>query len=158
MLGKKGRFEKKLARGEAGRAPATILRVTKLLPGTAPTTVAVGTYRAHVRVEPTDEPSFEASVTMHVTSASFTPRVGEQIPVIYHESSVAWDTDSAHEERGRLAGARLDLKPDERDRFRATLLARLDEQRAKGKIDDAEYLARRAEIEADPELRSVSGS
>lgn len=158
MFGKKGRFEKKLARGEAGRAPATILRVTKLLPGTAATPVAVGTYRARVRVEPAGEPSFEASVTMHVTSSSFTPRVGEQIPVIYHEGSVAWDAAEAQEQVGRRAAERHEFKPEERERFRTMLFARLDELRATGKIDDAEYLARRAEIEADPQLRSVSGS
>jgi hypothetical protein len=95
MSGKTGRFEKQLARGEAGRAPATILRVTKLLPGTPAPGDSGGTFRARVRVEPAGDPAFEASVTMHVTSESFEPRVGVQIPVIYHEGSVAWDTGEA---------------------------------------------------------------
>ena len=93
MSGKTGRFEKQLARGEAGRAPATILRVTRLLPGAPAVGDSGGTFRARVRVEPAGDPAFEASVTMHVTSESFEPRVGAQIPVVYHESSVAWDPE-----------------------------------------------------------------
>jgi hypothetical protein len=158
MLGRKGRFGKKLARGEAGRAPATVLRVTRLLPGTSPTGVGVGTFRVHVRVEPPAATSFEASLTMHVTSGFFEPRLGERIPVIYHEGSVAWDSDAAQAEFGSRAAVRHEFKPGERERFRATLLSRLDELHAAGKIGDAEYAVRRAEIEADPELRSVSGS
>jgi hypothetical protein len=92
MSGKTGRFEKQLARGEAGRAPATILRVTRLLPGTPAVGDSGGTFRARVRVEPAGDPAFEASVTMHMTSE---PRVGVQIPVVYHEGSVAWDTGEA---------------------------------------------------------------
>src|SRR4051812_47269681 len=96
MPGKKGRFEKKLAREQAGRAPATILRATRLLEGSGGGIASIGgTFRVHVRVEPVGEPAFEASLTMHVTSLSLEPRVGEQIPVIHHEGSVAWDSDAA---------------------------------------------------------------
>ncbi len=110
MFGKQGRFEKRLARGEAGRAPATILRVSKLLPGASSGPSMGGTYRVHVRVEPVGEPAFEAPLTMHMTDASFAPRVGSRIPVIHHGGSVAWDSDEARAEFGRQAGARSDLE------------------------------------------------
>src|SRR3954452_5410792 len=69
MTGKQGRFEKTLARGAASRAPATILRVSTLLPAQADATGASegGTFRVRVRVEPADQGAFEASMTMHVT-------------------------------------------------------------------------------------------
>jgi hypothetical protein len=160
MFGKKGRFEKDRTRGEAGRAPATILRVSELLPGvsSAAGPAIGGTYRVQVRVEPVGEPAFEASLTMHMTDVSFAPRVGSRIPVIHHGGSVAWDSDEARAEFGHHAGSRLDLEDEERDRFRTTLLSRLDAAHAAGKIDASEHAARRAEIEADPQLRPVSGS
>jgi hypothetical protein len=107
MTGKQGRFEKTLARGAASRAPATILRVSTLLPAQADANGASegGTFRVRVRVEPADQGAFEASMTMHVTVASSEPRVGEQIPVIYHEDSVAWDTGEPRPELGSISGA-----------------------------------------------------
>jgi hypothetical protein len=152
MFGKKGRFEKKLARGEASRARATVLRVHRILPGT-PVATFGGTFRVLVRVEPVGAPTFEATLTMHVTEVALEPHFGDRIPVIYHEDSVAWDEVEAKAEFGRQAAERLDLKPHERERFRATLLSRLDEALAAGKISGAEYAARRAEIEADPQLQ-----
>jgi hypothetical protein len=107
MTGKQGRFEKTVAGGTAGRAPATILRVSRLLPAQADAngTSEGGTFRVRVRVEPADQAMFEASMTMHVTAASSEPRAGQRIPVIFHEGSVAWDTGEPRPELGSISGS-----------------------------------------------------
>ena len=99
MFGKQGRFEKKLARGEAGRAPATILRVSKLLPGSSD--AAAGTYRAHVRVEPLGRAGVRglADHARHRRLVRSRASVRQIPPSIYHEAgSVAWDSDEARAE------------------------------------------------------------
>jgi hypothetical protein len=112
MFSKRGRFGKKLARGEATRARATVLRVHRILPGTPVTTDAgttVGTFRVLVRVEPAGAPTFESTLTMHVSDESLEPHFGDRIPVIRHEGSVAWDEAEAKAELARQAAKRPDL-------------------------------------------------
>ena len=156
MFGKRQKLEKRVERGEGRRAYATILHTTKFLPGqgldVGGNGQIGGTYRVKVRVEPDAEPAFEAHVTMHVTSLSLQPREGERIPVLYSGEKVAWDEPVAKEDFGRKAAAKLHLSDEEKDRFRNTLLRKLDELHGTGKMSDAEYRARKAEIEADPQL------
>jgi hypothetical protein len=154
VFNKRKRLEKKVEHGEGRRAHATILHVTKLLPGSAPigTGAMGGTFRVKVQVEPAGEPAFEAHVSMHIDTMAHQPREGQRIPVIYSGESVVWDKETDKVEYGRAAAAKHQFKPGEADTFRTTLYRKLDELHRKGKISDAEYAARKAEIAADPEL------
>ncbi len=153
MFGKRKRLESKVEQGEARRAHATVLKVTRILPGQmAPRAKLDGTFHVTARVEPEGEAWFEAHFNVHVTHLTTVVREGERIPVIYSGDKVAWDEPVAPEETGRKAAAKLDLSDEEKDRFRNTLLRKLDELHDKGKMSDSEYFARKAEIEADPDL------
>src|SRR3954453_8866680 len=153
MFGKRQRLEKKVEHGEGRRAYATVLKVTRILPGQmAPRAKLDGTFRVTARVEPEGEAWFEARFTVHVTHLTTVVREGERIPVIYSGDKVVWDEPVALEETGRKAAANLNLSDVEKDRFRTTLLRKLDELHGKGKLSDTEYFARKAEIESDPDL------
>jgi hypothetical protein len=152
MFGKHKRLERKADDGEASRGYATVLHVSRIVGPTVNAAAVGGTYRVKVRVDPDLDEPFEAHITVRTNSISLAPHEGEQIPVLYSGDSVAWDESRAKLDFGQAAGAKLRLSDPEKDRFRATLLGKLDDLRAKGRIGDAEYLAKKAEIEADPEL------
>ena len=154
MFGKGKRLEKKVERGEGRRASAEVLKVTTVLPGSTPYAIQAqtGTFRLTLRVEPDDEPAFEAHTTIHVSRIGERPNEGDRIPVFVSGQDVAWDHETSQHEHGAAAAANLHLSDVEKDRFRTTLLRKLDQLHDKGKMSDSEYAARKAEIEADPDL------
>jgi hypothetical protein len=110
-------------------------------------------YKLRIRVEPRDEPSFEAELKEHdfFMFDSDEPRPGDQFAVVYDpedHSEVMRDPYDADSLMPRTEG-KLDLKPAEQDRFRATLYANLEKLRANGQLSDQQYLEKRAQLEAD---------
>jgi hypothetical protein len=152
MFGKRKRLESKAEHGDASRGYATVLHVSRVIGPIVNSAAVGGTFRVKVSVEPALGEAFETHMTVRTDSVSLTPHEGERIPVLYSGDSVVWDEEAAKTDFQQASGAKLKLSDPEKDRFRATLLGKLDDLRAKGKIGDSEYLAKKAEIEADPDL------
>jgi hypothetical protein len=142
------------------RAHGTVLEVEQTRRGASPgyedgpNVRLGGTFRVRARIEPSGRPAFEATFKLKTETLTLIPRVDEPIAVLFDpedpEGSVVWDEQTAHDDRGKQVVADgFTLKPSEQERFLRTVLAKIDEEHAAGRLTDAERAAKIAEVEAN---------
>jgi hypothetical protein len=110
-------------------------------------------YTLRIQVEPVGEPAFETEIKEHdyFVADSRRPRPGEQFAVVYdpnNHAEVVRDPLDADSLVPPTHGG-LKLKSDEEARFRRTLAANLEKLRESGKLDEQQYLRKRAQLDAE---------
>ena len=160
MFGKKGRLEKKLERGEARRAYATVVEWKWLAENrTRDVGTNTGLMRLHLRVEPEAEPPFEVSMNTHITDPALVPNETGKLPVVFDpedRDEVMLDLETAKRDWGERAGARMEAKrladaggDASKLMTQAELQARLQAlqgRKDRGELGDWEFRTQRAEI------------
>jgi hypothetical protein len=112
-------------------------------------------YTLKLRIEPPGEPSFEAEVKEHdfFVYESGRPQVGAQFAVLFdpddHTAVIRDSLDRDSLVPSRTDGPKLNLDADEQERFKATVMAALEQQRAGGELTEEQYAKKKAVIEAN---------
>jgi hypothetical protein len=110
-------------------------------------------YTLKIKVQPAGEPEFEAEIKEHdyFLGDFDAPQPGDQFAIVYDpddHSSVVRDPLDADSVVPRKP-TELKLQPDEEERFRATVFANLDKARADGQLNEEQYQAKKAQLEAE---------